>query len=91
MQYHLPKVAKDAIVPLNTAAAKTVSYDGYAEFLVRNVSAFQAAFTDPFYAATVAPDEAYLFDLVGSVFGLGSGYRQVHFKSDEEWRGNFKY
>lgn len=41
----------------------TLSYDGMADFWVRNYEDFEKAYEDPFYLEVVKKDEEYLFDL----------------------------
>ena len=41
----------------------TLSYDGQADFWVRNYEDFEKAYEDPFYLEVVKKDEEYLFDL----------------------------
>ena len=66
--------------PLSGPTAPIATFDGYAEFLVESVEAYQKAFVDPFYAEQVAPDETYLFG--DSPFVITGGYRQWHWKGD---------
>jgi hypothetical protein len=41
----------------------TLSYDGMADFWVRNYEDFEKAYGDPFYLEVVKKDEEYIFDL----------------------------
>ncbi|CAI9633367.1 hypothetical protein GT037_008905 [Alternaria burnsii] len=57
VQYHTTSKHK-ALLKL-----PTLSYDGMADFWVRNFEDFQKAYEDPFYLDVVKKDEEYLFDL----------------------------
>jgi hypothetical protein len=50
------------------------SYDGQAEFLVKDFQDFLDAFEDPFYLETVRPDEAAFIDLASAVVAVGQEY-----------------
>ncbi|CAN9428601.1 unnamed protein product [Alternaria sp. RS040] len=57
VQYHTTSKHK-ALLKL-----PTLSYDGMADFWVRNFEDFEKAYEDPFYLEVVKKDEEYLFDL----------------------------
>ncbi|KIW27882.1 uncharacterized protein PV07_07580 [Cladophialophora immunda] len=79
-QYHTPsRLLPSALAGFPALkGAKKLDFDAVGEFLMPDVSCFQKAREDPYYAEVIAPDEEKLFDWSSMEWTIG--WEEVYIK-----------